>query len=99
ATRRVPPLPARRASDLIRIPSQFPTLQAAIDAYSTRTIRRGAKIVLLIESGHELVSGVTVTNGDYGHFAIRSEDAEVPVADGFTDRQSTRLNSSHVKTS
>lgn len=69
---------------VIRIPSQFPTLQAAIDAYSTRTIRRGAKIVLLIESGHELVSGVTVTNGDYGHFAIRSEDAEVPVADGFT---------------
>src|SRR5690606_34852512 len=67
---------------VINIPSDVETMQDAIDLFPLRV--PGVTTVLNIESGHALTAGIIVTNGDYGHIVIRSEDAEVPVADGFT---------------
>lgn len=67
----------------VRIPSNFPTLQSAIDHYSRLPLRQGALIILLIESGHSPSSGISVTNGDYSHFYIRSEDAVVTLDSGY----------------
>lgn len=66
---------------VINIPSDVETMQDAIDLFPLRV--PGVTTVLNIESGHALTAGITVTNGDYGHIVIRSEDAEVAVANGF----------------
>ncbi len=47
-------------------------------------MRRGASIILNLESGHALTAGFTVENGDYSHFTITSTDAEVALAAGWT---------------
>src|SRR5690606_26451065 len=67
----------------VNIPSDFPTLQAAIDKLSGRPVKQGVQIILSIESGHALTAGLSVENGDYSHFVIRSVDAEVPLQAGF----------------
>src|SRR5690625_1807571 len=67
----------------LRIPTDFPTLQAAIDTYSRLPMRQGARVELLIESGHELTSGLLVEHGDYSRFVISAEAAEVTLATGF----------------
>jgi len=65
----------------IRIPSDAPTLQTAID-------RVGADqrfvVTLLIESGHHPNSGIFVQDGDYGNFKVSSEDAEVVLGEEFS---------------
>ena len=57
----------------LRIPSDYATLQEAIDETSRFRVRQGVAIELLIESGHQPESGLAVYNGDFGHFIIRSE--------------------------
>lgn len=61
----------------VSIPSHFATLQDAIDRLSKQPVRRGASIILNIESGHALTAGFTVQNGDYSRFVIKSTDATV----------------------
>lgn len=61
----------------VNIPSEFATLQDAIDRLSKQPVRRGARIILNIESGHAPASGIQVADGDYGRFWIQSVDAEV----------------------
>jgi hypothetical protein len=68
----------------VSIPSHFATLQDAIDRLSKQPVRRGASIILNIESGHALTAGFKVENGDYSHFTITSTDAEVALAAGWT---------------
>lgn len=68
----------------VDIPTDYATLQAAIDALSQRPAKQGATITLNIESGHEPTSGFSVANGDYGHFLITSTDPTVTVGAGFT---------------
>jgi hypothetical protein len=71
----------------VNIPSDFPTLQAAIDRLSKQPVRHGARIILNIESGHALTAGINVSYGDYGRFWIQSVDAEVPLAAGWPDSE------------
>lgn len=64
-----------------RIPTDYPTLQAAIDALSPTVSTDN--IELLIESGHQPTRGVSVSNGDYSQFVISAEAAEVTLAATF----------------
>ncbi|MDX1489439.1 MAG: hypothetical protein R3268_14610, partial [Acidiferrobacterales bacterium] len=66
------------------IPTNFPTMQGAIDAYSGVLCAPGSNIIINIESGHELSSGVSVQDGDYSRFVIRSDDAVVNLASSFS---------------
>ena len=61
----------------VNIPSDFATLQAAIDRLSKQPVRHGARILLNIESGHALTAGLSVSDGDYSRFTITSDDPEV----------------------
>ena len=63
----------------VRIPSDFPTLQAAVDALSRQPVRNGAHIILSIEAGHQLTHGLMVQNGDYSRFWIVSEAPAVAI--------------------
>ena len=67
----------------VSIPTDYPTLQSAIDALAGKYAAPGASIVLNIEAGHQPSSGITVTNGDWSRFIIKSVDPEVAVADSF----------------
>lgn len=65
------------------IPTDYATLQAAVDDLSQHRVKQGAILTLNIESGHALTAGLSLTNGDYSHFRIVSEDDIVPVDAGF----------------
>lgn len=59
----------------VKIPSDYPTLQEAVDdIYGRIEATGGARIRLLIESGHVLTSGLYLITRDYGQFIIQSED-------------------------
>lgn len=60
-----------------RIPSDFATLQEALDTNSLSVRKQGVNIELLIESGHKLTKGLKVKNGDYSNFYIKSVDPVV----------------------
>tara|TARA_R110000764_G_scaffold58512_1_gene127164 strand:+ start:1433 stop:2914 length:1482 start_codon:yes stop_codon:yes gene_type:complete len=69
----------------ISIPSDFATLQAAIDFIQpVANVSSGVLIDLKIESGHSPSSGVMVKNLDCGYFTITSVDAIVNLPVGFT---------------
>lgn len=68
----------------VNIPSDFPTLQKAIDHLSKRP-EGWPTINLHIESGHALTDGVLVTDGDYGYFLITADDPLVTVDSTFPD--------------
>jgi len=62
---------------IYQIPSDYTSLQDAIDNIPASIILSGSSIGLNIESGHLLTSGLKVTNGDYSMFKITSSDAAV----------------------
>jgi hypothetical protein len=57
------------------IPSDYDTLQEALDTLSVIQCKQGVRIILNIESGHSLTEGVTVASGDYSRFRIEAEDS------------------------
>jgi hypothetical protein len=61
------------------IPSDFATLQEAIDATQASTKGQNVQINLLIESGHTEATGLELYDGFYGNYYISSVDAIVPV--------------------
>lgn len=61
----------------VNIPSEFPSLQEAVDYWSSVKPSNNTRIIIRIESGHKLTKGLLVQNGDFGHFRIESEDEEV----------------------
>ncbi len=67
----------------VNIPTDYSTIQAAIDDLSTLSVKQGAIIDIVIETGHNPTAGVRVENGDYGHFRISSVDATVTLPAGF----------------
>lgn len=70
---------------IVNIPSDYATLQDAVDDLSLlRNIKQGKRVILNIESGHKLTAGLEVQFGNYEHFYIQSEDAIVEVSDDFT---------------
>jgi hypothetical protein len=70
----------------VNIPSDFLTLQDAIDKLSEKKVKQGIMIRLNIESGHRPTSGISVANGDFGHFVITSTDEVVTTNSSFTGR-------------
>lgn len=73
----------------VNIPSDYLTLQDAIDAQSRWPVGvtsdgARAKIVLNIEASHQPESGIYAEGGDFGHFWIESADATVTLPATFT---------------
>lgn len=66
----------------VKVPSDAATLQIAFDRITP--LNSQCQITVLIESGHEPLSGVSVSNGNYGQFVIESQDAEVTLSASFT---------------
>lgn len=66
------------------IPTDYSTLQDAINDLGHRSVKQGVTITLNIEAGHALTHGLDVRNGDFRHFRITSADATVLLASGFT---------------
>lgn len=67
----------------LNIPTDYSTLQSAIDDYSIKVLKDGVTVELMIESGHQPSSGVSVTGGNYSGFKISSVDAEVTLSPTF----------------
>lgn len=67
------------AGEVVRIPTDAPDLQTALDRIVTRGDRPWT---LLIEDGHRLTGGLTL-RGDWSHVTISSEAAEVGLAPAF----------------
>lgn len=80
-------LKGEQADRFVSVPTDFATLQDAIDTLSNRPVRRGSKIILNIESGHSPATGIEVADGDYGRFWIQSVDAEVTLNAAWPDAQ------------
>lgn len=72
-----------RETKTYRIPTNYPDLQTAIDELSEIKKKNLVNIELIIESGHQLYSGVQVENGDFSNFTISSEDPLVRLSDSF----------------
>ncbi|WP_274845105.1 pyocin knob domain-containing protein [Sinorhizobium meliloti] len=68
---------------VVSIPSDFDTLQEAVDFFSRTPVRNKAKIILNIETGHALTAGLHVANRSFDHFEIRSTDLLVNLDPGF----------------
>jgi hypothetical protein len=58
----------------VRIPTDYPDLQSALDEYSKKRKVQGKKVILMIELGHALTKGLQVRHGDYRNFEIQSEN-------------------------
>ena len=65
------------------IPSDFETIQTALNELSVRNIKQGKKINLLIESGHKLNTPINLNGGNYSQFYISSIDPIVSIDDTF----------------
>ena len=67
----------------VYIPTDYGTLQEALDDLSTLSAKQGVTIDLVIEAGHQPESGISVSDGDYSRFRISSVDAEVTLGPAF----------------
>lgn len=55
------------------IPTNFSTLQAAYDFYSSTKMRSNNTVNIIIEDGHLLTAGLGCRHGDYSNFKISQE--------------------------
>lgn len=77
-------IPVKESSPItLRVPSDFTTLQSAVDFAGSLFLIGGGAVDVLIESGHEPVSGVDVRGGDYSRITISSEDPVVYLSSSF----------------
>lgn len=88
---------------IVSIPSDFPTLQAAVDRLSRIVTPNNSGITLMIEAGHELTSGLFVRGGDYTKFTILHEgdgvtpgSVPVPLSTGFVGVSDVGLNGNNT---
>ncbi|MFU2050973.1 right-handed parallel beta-helix repeat-containing protein [Bordetella hinzii] len=65
------------------VPDQYPTLQAAIEAFHPLNLKPNEYVDIVIRSGHQLTEGIHLKQGDYSGFQISAEDATVTLAPGF----------------
>lgn len=68
---------ARPNSLVVRVPSHYPTVQAALDATYGLKLGPSASTTILIEAGHQLTHGWRCVGGSWSHYRIASEDAVV----------------------
>lgn len=66
------------------IPTDYPTLQDAVDALQNLYVMgNGVVVELRIEAGHQPSSGLLVQDGDFSKFIITSEDPVVTLSPSF----------------
>ena len=65
------------------IPTDFNTIQSAIEKLSARNFKHQSKINILIEAGHLISEGIILNGGDYSNFIISSEENEVNLSPSF----------------
>lgn len=69
---------------IVSVPTDYSTVQDAINAESTKIASQQGFVEIVIEDGHRPESGIVVENGDFSHFLIVSEnDATVVLDDEF----------------
>ena len=68
----------------VRVPTDYPNLQSALNFCSTKRGAKGFSITVLIEAGHVLSAGYRVDDVDLSHVILSSVDAEVTVSPTFT---------------
>lgn len=71
------------ADATVVVPTDFPTLQAALDAYAGVRPTQTFRVRIVIASGHRLTRGVHLEGGDYSHVVISSADPVVYLDDEF----------------
>lgn len=59
----------------VKVPTDFETIEDALEYYYPRLIGTNKEVVILIEENHKLTRGVKLINGDYSHFRITSENS------------------------
>ncbi|EOK6314747.1 TPA: phage tail protein [Vibrio parahaemolyticus] len=74
---------------LISIPSDFDDLQSAIDSVAAMKASSRYGVIINIESGHKLSSGIVVRGGDFSHITITSTDDVVRTSDTFIGEDPT----------
>ena len=65
------------------IPTDFTTIQSAIEKLSARNFKHQSKINILIEAGHLISEGIILNGGNYSNFIISSEENEVNLSPSF----------------
>lgn len=70
----------------IKIPSDFSTLQSAVDSLRGRILpASNKKIILMLEAGYVINSPLVIDGTDCSDFEIQAVDAVVPVSSGFSN--------------
>lgn len=69
----------------VYIPTDFLTIQEAIDYYYPILKNSDTIINIIIERQHKITKGFVVGNGDYSRFTISSQDDIVYLAENFTN--------------
>lgn len=77
----------------VQIPSDFATLQDAIDDLDGRIEPVGSVYITLnIESGHALTAGLNLRHKDFSKFRITSDDATVSLSGSFVGADTTGVD-------
>lgn len=69
----------------VKVPSDYASVNAAIKDLSGRKHTYNVMIDIVLESGYEFTIPLSLSNGDYSHFRISSEDEEVFLSDTFLE--------------
>lgn len=69
------------SSVTFRIPTDSAAMQ---DIFDFTVAANPVEVTVLIVTGHQPESGISVSNGDYGNYIVASEDAEVTLGAGFS---------------
>lgn len=77
------------ANKLISIPSDFADLQSAINSVAAMKASSSYGVLINIESGHKLSSGIVARGGDFSHITITSTDGVVKTSDSFIGEDPT----------
>lgn len=68
---------------IYNIPTDFPTLQDAVNSLQGRDIGANVSIELNIETGHAVSTGLYVSNGDYAYIKITSDEDFINASSNF----------------
>lgn len=67
----------------VNVPTDYPTMQAAVDDLYIQTTTQGSMFIINLESGYQEKVGLKVQYGDFSKFYIKSATGTVQVADDF----------------
>jgi hypothetical protein len=66
----------------VNVPTDADDLQTAAELAARYLSNSESLVVINIETGHTIGTGLTLTDGDYSNIILQSEDATVPVSSG-----------------